>query len=119
MERSCMVFWSPTGSGKSRRAWQEAGVDAYPKNPRTKWWDGYRGEENVVIDEFRGDIDIGYLLRWLDRYPVLIETKGAGTTLKAKRYWITSNLHPKDWYPTLDYETYAALERRLEIIRIE
>lgn len=31
MERTCTVFWGPTGTGKSRRAWSEASLDAYPK----------------------------------------------------------------------------------------
>lgn len=119
MERVCLVYWGKTGAGKSRRAWAEAGLDAYPKNPRTKFWCGYRGEENVVIDEFRGDIDIANMLRWLDRYPVLIETKGSGTVLKAKRIWITSNLPPSRWYPNADYETVQALERRLIVTEFD
>ena len=37
MERSCSVFWGATGTGKSRRAWDEAGLDAYSKDPLSKW----------------------------------------------------------------------------------
>jgi len=47
MERRCMVFWGKTGTGKSRRAWDEAGLDAYCKDPRTRFWDGYNDEENI------------------------------------------------------------------------
>lgn len=36
--RTTTVFWGPTGSGKSRRAWDEAGALAYAKDPRTKWY---------------------------------------------------------------------------------
>lgn len=119
IERSCVVFWGQTGVGKSRRAWEEASLEAYPKDPRTKFWDGYRGQEHVVIDEFRGGIDVAHLLRWLDRYPVIVEIKGASVTLNAKKIWITSNLKPRNWYPDLDAETFTALERRLEVIHIE
>lgn len=120
MERSCVVFWGSTGVGKSRRAWDEAGLEAYPKDPRTKFWCGYRGQEHVVIDEFRGGIDVAHLLRWLDRYPVIVEIKGSSVVLNAKRIWITSNLKPCDWYAgNIDIATYEALERRLEIIHIE
>lgn len=118
MERQCRVYWGTTGVGKSRRAWDEASMEAYPKDPRTKFWDGYDGQTNVVIDEFRGGIDIGHLLRWLDRYPVIVEIKGSSTCLKATTIWITSNLHPREWYPTLDGITYAALERRLNILEL-
>jgi len=115
MERTCHVFWGDTGTGKSRRAWGEAGMDAYPKDPRTKFWDGYNGQKHVVMDEFRGAIDIGHLLRWLDRYPVIVEVKGSSTVFKAETIWITSNVDPRSWYDGLDEKTREALLRRLKI----
>jgi len=114
MERRVDCFYGPTGTGKSRRAWDEAGWDAYPKDPNTKFWDGYRGEKHVVIDEFRGRIDISHILRWLDRYPVNVEIKGSVVPLRAERIWITSNLPPSLWYPGTDAASIAAVERRLE-----
>jgi len=119
MERECYVFWGVTGTGKSRRAWEEATMEAYPKNPNTKFWDGYRGDECVVIDEFRGRVDISYLLQWLDRYPVIVEIKGSATVLRAKRIWITSNLDPRSWYPDADQDTVDALMRRLTITHFQ
>lgn len=44
------VFWGRSGSGKSRRAWAEAGVSAYPKSPSSKFWDGYRGQTVSFIN---------------------------------------------------------------------
>lgn len=119
VERTINVFWGRTGSGKSRRAWDEAGLDAYPKDPCSKFWDGYRDQTNVVIDEFRGTIGISHILRWFDRYPVIVEVKGSSVVFKATTIWITSNLHPKDWYPGLDEETSNALLRRLTITHFE
>lgn len=107
------VFYGATGTGKSRRAWEEAGPNAYPKDPRSKWWDGYRSEEHIIIDEFRGTIDISHILRWLDRYPCRVERKGSSVALRATTYWITSNIAPSQWYPELDLETQNALLRRL------
>ena len=49
------------------------------------------------------------------RYPVLVEIKGGMVSLNAETIYITSNLHPNDWYPDLDVETKAALIRRLNI----
>lgn len=115
--RSVHAFWGRTGTGKTRRAWEEAGLDAYPKDPSTKWWDGYRGQEHVVIDEFRGKIAIEHMLRWLDRYPVIVERKGGSTVLRASSIWITSNLAPELWYVGMDEETVNALVRRLNIIQ--
>lgn len=76
------------------------------------------GQGNAVFDEFRGSIDVGHLLRWLDRYPCMVELKGSATALCVTKYWFTSNLHPRDWYPGLDEATLEALLRRLEIIEI-
>ena len=111
-EKQVFVYWGKTGAGKSKRAWEEATFDAFPKDPNTKFWDGYSGQENVVIDEFRGAISISHILRWLDRYPVIVEVKGSSCCFKAKTIWITSNLSPDDWYPDLDNETKSALRRR-------
>ena len=118
LERKCTVFWGPTGTGKSHRAFNEAGEGVYVKMPTTKWWDGYSCQESVIIDEFRGVIDVSHLLRWLDKYPVLVEVKGGTLPLFAKRFWITSNLEPKCWYPDVDSATMEALLRRLDIVNI-
>lgn len=115
MERTIHVFWGRTGTGKSRRAWGEAGLDAFPKDPMSKFWDGYNGHEHVVIDEFRGGISISHILRWFDRYPVVVEIKGSSVVLRATTIWVTSNLDPRLWYPDVDQETVQALLRRLNI----
>lgn len=117
--RECKVFWGRSGLGKSRTAWAEAGLDAYSKNSRTKWWDSYQAQDCVIIDEFRGAIDVAYLLQWLDRYPVSVETKHGNVAMNSSKFWICSNLHPKDWYPLLDGPTYEALLRRIKIVHFD
>lgn len=119
MERTCNVYWGKTGAGKSLRAWTEAGMEAYPKDPRTKWWDGYTGQQHVVIDEFRGAIDISHMLRWLDRYPVLVEIKGSAIPLTATTFWITSNISPREWYPVVDQATFDAFMRRIQVTHFD
>lgn len=114
-ERRTRVFWGETGTGKSHTAWDQAGESAYSKSPRDLWWDAYEGQENVVIDEFRGGIPIEDMLRWLDPWPKLVQTKGGHRNLRVRRIWITSNLSPEAWYPCLDTATINALMRRLEV----
>lgn len=115
VERIVRCYWGATGTGKSRRAWDEAGWDAYPKIPSSKFWDGYNGHDNVVIDEFTGQVSIEHLLRWFDRYPVNVETKGSATVLRASRIWLTSNIDPREWYPMAPDEQRRALMRRMDI----
>lgn len=115
VEKEVFVFWGPTGTGKSHRAWNEAGLDAYPKDGRNKWWDGYQGQLHVVIDEFAGIISIDTMLKWLDKWPVLVEIKGAKVPLKCQKIWITSNIDPDNWYPDAIAEHKAALRRRIKV----
>nr|WAE43030.1 MAG: replication associated protein [Cressdnaviricota sp.] len=115
MVREGICFWGDTGTGKSRRAWGEAGMEAYSKDPRSKFWDGYTGQNHVVFDEFRGGIDVSHVLRWLDRYPCRVEVKGSSRPLEATKIWFTSNVDPRSWYPDLDPATLDALMRRLTV----
>jgi len=117
VDKSVFLLWGKTGTGKSHRAWASF-PDAYSKDPRTKWWTGYRNEETVIIDEFRGGIDVAHILRWLDKYPVQVETKGGSTPLHAKRIIFTSNLCHNAWYPELDGDTFMALDRRIQAIEV-
>lgn len=116
---SVRVFWGLTGSGKSFTAWEEAGESAYVKDPRSKFWCAYSGQENVIIDEFRGGIDISHLLRWLDVYACRVETKGSDRPLLATKFWITSNVEPRYWYPDLDESSVNALLRRLTVVQMD
>lgn len=116
LDVSCKIFWGPTGTGKSRKAHAEAGETFYPKISTNKWWDGYRGEQNVIIDEFTGLIGITHFLTWLDRYPTRVEVKGGGECLMATKFWMTSNIDPRNWWPDATPEQWAAFARRVTIV---
>lgn len=107
------VYWGPTGTGKSWRALQEAGANAYWKDPTTTWWDGFNGTQNVVVDEYTGQWPIEYLLRILDKYPLQVQIKGGMVKFSAPHLWLTSNLEPEEWYPTAKACQREALRRRL------
>lgn len=114
------VFWGVTGSGKSHKAFElaaESGHDFFVKGSTTKWWDGYKGEKIVIMDEFRGQISIEHLLKWFDKYPCYVEEKGGQLALKAETFYVCSNLDPRDWFKDIDDETKQALLRRLNIKR--
>lgn len=116
------VYYGPPGTGKTTRAIQEAeatGEPYYIKNSRTKWWDGYQGELNVIFDEFSGDsIDVDYCKRWWDKFPCLVEVKGGTVVLRATRIWITSNIHPDFWFRQVDEVHRLAIKRRISVIEL-
>ena len=56
-----------------------------------KWWDGYKGEETVIFDDFKGSsMKLHDFQTIIDRYPVQVEVKGAEVDLSATRYVFTS-----------------------------
>ena len=81
-------------------------------------WFIKRGQKHVIIDGFRGVINISHILRWIDRYPVMVETKGAAVPLCATTFWFTSNLPVEHWYRDADCAIVDALKTRLNIIEL-
>jgi len=92
---------------------------AYIKSSSNKWWDGYRGESSVIIDEFDGQIGITHLLRWLDKYPCSVEVKGGTLPLVATDFWITSNKPLEQWFPEASSAQVLALERRVVVEHVK
>lgn len=97
-----IVYWGPSGTGKSHRARAEYPEAFWLDQPNTKagavWWDGYEGEETIIIDEFYSWIPYHFLLRILDYYPVSVQKKGNMRKLAAKRFVFTSNDNPLTWF---------------------
>lgn len=111
-------LWGPTGSGKSRYAWEQA-PNAYSKDPRTKWWCGYVGQECVILDDFRPnkEISFDYLLRLLDRYPLQVEGKGTHCQFTSKIIYITTTKNPTTFCQDLEWlkeEDLNQLTRRID-----
>ena len=113
------VYWGPTGVGKSYRAFK----DFYPGEPRYvwsplsgKWFDNYDYEKILVLEEFRGQLPLGFILMLLDWKECRVETKGASSQLQCDRIVITSPCHPSEWYSQdtwNKHDTYSQLTRRL------
>lgn len=115
------VIWlyGPTGTGKTKRAFEEAGPDAWISGKNLKWWQGYDAHEHVIVDDFRGDFCTFHeLLRILDRYPYTVEVKGGSRQLLAKKIWITCPWHPSDVYNKGDEEVGQLLRRIDRIINL-
>jgi len=107
-------FYGAPGTGKSRDA-RARFPGAYIKNPNTKWWDGYDGEDFVIIDDFdKYQVSQGGdMKRWIDRYPFQAEAKGSQMMIRPKVIIVTSNYHPTEIWE--DPVTIEAMKRRMTI----
>jgi len=91
-----IVHWGYTGTWKTRIAYDLGGHIWKPSAP--EWWNGYEGEEIIIIDEFYGQMRAARFLSLLDGYQCRLPTKGGFTYARWTTVYITSNVHPDDWY---------------------
>lgn len=91
-------LYGPPGVGKSRLATKMAPT-AFRKQPNSKWWDGYDGETDVILDDLTaGWFSWSNLMQVLDRYATSVELKGGSRQLLSDRIIITSNRRPWELY---------------------
>lgn len=110
-------YWGNTGVGKTKRATLEAGTDVWVNMGNLRWFEGYDGHENVIIDDFRpNQCRFTELLRLLDRYEYRIENKGSSRQFLAKRIWITSSESPAQMFENMSGEDVSQLIRRIDVI---
>lgn len=88
--------------------------DAYMKN-QNKWWDGYQGQETVLLDDLDTPILGHYLKRWMDAYACVGEIKGGHVNLRHKRFIVTANYSPDVLFAE-DPIMAQAIKRRCQII---
>lgn len=109
-------WWvGPSGSGKSRLLWE-----LYPNHfakALNKWWDGYRFQDVVAIEEWapKNDCTASALKKWADRYPFPGEIKGGNMQrLRPKKIIVLSNYTPQQCF--LNSEDLEPMLRRFTVI---
>lgn len=114
-------IWGKAGSGKSRWVREQAAAlktRLYPKLCN-KWWDGYQGEQLVVMDDLMPEHKIlaQQLKIWADRYDCILETKGGAAHAQYEWFIVTSQYQPSEIF-TGDGRDLEAIERRFQVFNI-
>ncbi len=105
------IHRGPTGTGKTKDA-MATNLPTYKiQGDDMKWWDGYQGEEVLVIDEYANQVPCTKLLGILDGYQLRLPIKGGFTYAKWTKVIITTNM----WVIHAQAQQYQqdALERRI------
>ena len=110
-------FYGESGAGKSHRARHHS--PAYYIKGINKWWDGYEGEDTVIIEDvsdqhkFLGD----FLKIWADKWAFTAEVKGASLRkIRPGTFIVTSQYRIDEIWE--DEKTRVALKRRFEEIEV-
>lgn len=110
-ERCVIWVHGETGTGKSRTI-RDIVPDAVSISIKNGFFQGYRGEPAVILDDFRAhDLPFSELLKVLDRYPYTANVKGGSISWNAKLIYITSCYAPQDVYTVS--ESVQQLLRRI------
>lgn len=70
-------YTGATGVGKSHKAFENYHPKTHYVYPNDNgWWDGYNGQEIVILNDFRGEINFQFLLRLVDKWPEFVRRRG-------------------------------------------
>lgn len=104
--------WGSAGTGKTRYAVENHSSHYIKDN--TPWWDGYKQQEAIIIDDFGNDIPYRTLLRILDRYVYQGQVKGGYVQVNSPYIYITCE-YPPDFF--WDGNELAQVARRLTSVQ--
>lgn len=117
---TCEWIYGETGCGKSHYAFKDFNPDTHFVYTEDKdWWDGYKGQKIVILDDYRGSIPFNILIRMADCHPNLKVSRRAREPINftSRHIIITSCAKPDEvYYNKLSInDNIKQLYRRCEI----
>lgn len=112
-------YWIFGKSGVGKGLYVDSMSTAYyTKAADEKWWCGYNGENDVLMDDLgKGIIPLlGKFKLWTDRKPFNAEVKGGNWLIRPTRVFVTSHWHPSEI--VTDPDDLEAILRRFQVVEI-
>jgi len=106
-------LWGKAGVGKTRKVIDGYGANHVYIKDGTQWWNGYKQETVILIDDFDGKWPFRDLLRLLDRYKYQGQTKGGYVQINSPRIYITCEYNPQHFW---DGNELDQVLRRLDFV---
>lgn len=110
-------IWGDTGAGKTRSVMETYGyANVYRVTDYTHPFDGYKGQDVIVFEEFRSSLPVADMLVYLDGYPTELPCRYANKTACYTKVFLITNIALDKQYPNVQQEnpeTWAAFRRRI------
>lgn len=106
-----------TGVGKTRYVMDKHGYrNVYRVTNYDHPFDGYKGEDVMLFDEFRSSLMLTDMLKYLDGYPLMLPARYADKVACFTEVYIVSNIPLDDQYPYVQIHepvSWDAFKRRI------
>jgi len=113
LDLQVVLLWGEAGTGKTRYCYDKHTGLYRTVDPELKWFDGYDGQDVVLIDDYRADCRETLILQYLDVYPVTVPVKGGFRPFTPKLIYITTNIKPSDLHNFQNPASREAWRRRI------
>lgn len=115
-----VYIWGDTGTGKTRGVMEKHGyANVYRVTDYLHPFDGYSGQDVILFDEFRSDLPLKDMLKYLDGYPLELPCRYMNKYACFTKVYIVSNIPIVSQYPQIyreSYESWLAFLRRINRI---
>ncbi len=110
-------IWGETATGKTRSVMEKYGYSkVYRVTDYNHPFDGYKGQDVILFDEFRNSLKLSDMLVYLDGYPVELPCRYTNKQACYTKVYLISNIPLEKQYPNVQMdepESYAAFCRRI------
>ena len=114
-------LWGDTGAGKTRSVMETYGYSkVYQITDYAHPFDGYKGQNVIIFEEFRSSLKIDDMLKYLDVYPLQLPCRYANKVACFTRVFLISNIPLEAQYPNVQTDcpkTWAAFRRRIHDVQ--
>lgn len=116
-ELEVTYLWGATGTGKTRSVMEKFGYEnVYRVTDYDHPFDGYKGQDVVIFEEFRSSLKIQEMLNYLDGYPLELPCRYMNRIACFTKVYIITNIPLREQYELVQAsypETWAAFNRRI------
>jgi hypothetical protein len=109
-------IYGKTEVGKTRSVMEKYGYkNVFRVTNYAHPFDGYKGQDVILFDEFRSDLPIKDMLKYLEGYPLMLPCRYQDRAACYTKVYVVSNIPFSQQYPNVQQnepETWAAFRRR-------